>query len=192
MSMTENAGELKMVTFALGQQTFGIDMRSLIEIREWAPPTPLPSVPSYILGVTNLRGTVIPIVGLAERLGWTPSEIHSRSCVLVVSIAGKQAGFLVDEVNDIVGIHEDSIQPAPDVEIQDTNVIAGLVQITTRGGDGEGNAAASTMVLLLDLDALTVTSTATAGIAVPTTAALAVTPAATAAGTTAGGLDIAA
>jgi purine-binding chemotaxis protein CheW len=190
MSMTENAGELKMVTFALGQQTFGIDMRSLIEIREWAPPTPLPSVPSYILGVTNLRGTVVPIVGLAERLGWTPSEIHSRSCVLVVSIAGKQAGFLVDEVNDIVGVQEDAIQPAPDVEIQDTNVIAGLVQITTRGNDG--GTAASTMVLLLDLDALTVASTAVAGVGAATIATPA-TPVADAASVAAtGGLDIAA
>jgi purine-binding chemotaxis protein CheW len=80
--------------------------------------------------------------------------------VLVVSIAGKQAGFLVDEVNDIVAIKEDAIQPAPDVEIQDTNVIAGLVQITTRGSEGDGDAAASSMVLMLDLDALTVTSTA--------------------------------
>jgi len=184
MKTTENAGELKMVTFALGQQTFGIDMRSLIEIREWAAPTPLPSVPSYILGVTNLRGTVVPIVGLAERLGWTPSEIHSRSCVLVVTIAGKQAGFLVDEVNDIVGIQEDSIQPAPDVEIHDTNVIAGLVQITTRGKDGD---AAPTMVLLLDLDALTVTSSAAAGIvACANTPAAGATPGADAA------LDIAA
>lgn len=185
MTTNENAGELKMVTFALGQQTFGIDMRSLIEIREWAAPTPLPSVPSYILGVTNLRGTVVPIVGLAERLGWTPSEIHSRSCVLVVTIAGKQAGFLVDEVNDIVGIQKDAIQPAPDIEIHDTNVIAGLVQITTRGKDGADAAAA--MVLLLDLDALTVASTAAAGIvASPNTAVAGAEPVAGAA------LDIAA
>ena len=171
MSTMETADERKIVTFSLGEQVFGIAMSALIEIREWAPPTPLPSVPSYILGVTNLRGTVVPIVGLAERLGWTPSEIHSRSCVLVVSIAGKRAGFLVDEVNDIVGIQEDAIQPAPDVEIQDTNVIAGLVQITTRGSDG--GAAASTMVLLLDLDALTVTSTAVAGTVATTIAPLA-------------------
>ncbi|WP_242139729.1 chemotaxis protein CheW [Sphingomonas sp. TREG-RG-20F-R18-01] len=190
MSMTENAGELKMVTFALGQQTFGIDMRSLIEIREWAAPTPLPSVPSYILGVTNLRGTVVPIVGLAERLGWTPSEIHSRSCVLVVSIAGKQAGFLVDEVNDIVGIQESQIQPAPDVEIQDTNVIAGLVQINTRGTDGSN--ATSMMVLLLDLDSLTVTSTATALLPTAAVAGAAASAPAAIPAAASGALDIAA
>ncbi|GGO96879.1 chemotaxis protein CheW [Stakelama pacifica] len=151
----DEAGEMKIVTFALGDQVFGIDMRSLIEIREWASPTPLPSVPNYILGVSNLRGTVIPIVGLAERLGWEPSVIHPRSCVLVVAISGKQAGFLVDEVNDIVVIQQNAIQPAPDVEIQEANVISGLVQVPNR--TKEGGEDSHSMVLLLDLDALAIT-----------------------------------
>ncbi len=149
------ADEIKIVTFTLGSRAFGIDMRSLIEIREWAEPTPLPSVPGYILGVTNLRGTVVPVIGLADRLGWTPSEIHARSCVLVVNIAGKQAGFLVDEVDDIVAIQESAIQPAPDVELQEASVISGLVQISARARDGSERAAQ--MVLLLDLDALSIT-----------------------------------
>lgn len=156
--MTEQetpADEIKIVTFTLGSRHFGIDMRSLIEIREWAEPTPLPSVPAHILGVTNLRGTVVPVVGLAERLGWTPSTIHARSCVLVVNIAGKQAGFLVDEVDDIVAIQESAIQPAPDVELQEANVISGLVQITARARDG--SEPKPQMVLLLDLDALAIT-----------------------------------
>ncbi|MGN6374339.1 MAG: chemotaxis protein CheW [Sphingomonas sp.] len=155
MSSIDNSSELKIVTFALADQMFGIDMRALIEIREWSDPTPLPSVPHYILGVTNLRGTVIPVIGLAERLGWTPSAIHPRSCVLVVSIDGKQAGFLVDEVNDIVSVEEASIQPAPDIELNEANLLSGLVQVTTRATDsGE---VAPTMVLLLDLDALSIT-----------------------------------
>ena len=155
MNDQENpADEIKIVTFTLGSRHFGIDMRSLIEIREWAEPTPLPSVPDYILGVTNLRGTVVPVIGLADRLGWTPSEIHARSCVLVVNIAGKQAGFLVDEVDDIVAIQESAIQPAPDVELQETNVISGLVQINARARDGSEPSAQ--MVLLLDLDALSI------------------------------------
>jgi len=147
--------EIKIVTFTLGSRHFGIDMRSLIEIREWAEPTPLPSVPGYILGVTNLRGTVVPVIGLADRLGWTPSEIHARSCVLVVNIAGKQAGFLVDEVDDIVAIQESAIQAAPDVELQEASVISGLVQITARARDGSDPS--PQMVLLLDLDALSIT-----------------------------------
>ncbi|MBB4840109.1 MULTISPECIES: chemotaxis protein CheW [Sphingomonas] len=153
----DNAGtDRKIVTFSLAQQTFGIDMRALIEIREWDEPTPLPNVPGFIKGVTNLRGNVIPVVGLAERLGWEPSVIHARSCVLVVNIAGKQAGFLVDEVNDIVAIGETEIQPAPEVETIEPTVIAGLVRIATRQKDGTRDEK-GTMVLLLDLDALSLT-----------------------------------
>lgn len=149
------AAERKIVTFTLAKQIFGIDMTSLIEIREWDEPTPLPSVPAYIRGVTNLRGTVVPVIGLAERLGWEPSVLHPRSCILVVNIGGKQAGFLVDEVADIIAIEEADIQPAPDVEIGEPGVIAGLVQVASKihGAEAEG----STMVLLLELEALNVT-----------------------------------
>lgn len=162
MSSVQTPGERKIVTFSLGAQVFGIDMKSLIEIREWDKPTPLPGVPAYIKGVTNLRGTVVPVVGLAERLGWTPSAIHSRSCILVVSISGKQAGFLVDEVIDIVLIADGDVQPAPDVEIGEPSVIAGLVQIAARSQEkdtsgGVAAGAAGTTALLLDLDALSLT-----------------------------------
>lgn len=155
MSSIDTPGERKIVTFSLGQQMFGIDMKALIEIREWEEPTPLPGVAPYIKGVTNLRGTVVPVVGLAERIGWTPSEVHSRSCILVVNIGGNQAGFLVDEVADIVLINQEDIQPAPDVEFGE-NVITGLVQITARAADG-AQAQAPAMVSLLDLNTLSLT-----------------------------------
>ncbi len=155
MSSNDADGERKIVTFSLGQQTFGIDMEALVEIREWDQPTPLPGVPGYIKGVTNLRGNVVPVIGLAERLGWPPSVLHARSCILVVNINDRQAGFLVDEVADIVAIKTSDIQPAPDVENLDENVIAGLVQIARRGH--ETSAEDGTMVLLFDLKALSVT-----------------------------------
>jgi len=150
--------ERKIVTFSLGVQVFGIEMASLIEIREWAEPTPLPGVPSYIKGVTNLRGTVVPVVGLSERLGWPPSRVHSRSCVLVVQAGGRQAGFLVDEVADIVSIKDADVRPAPDTEIGEPAIIKGLVHVPARASEGEG--AGGAMVLLLDLEALNLTRSA--------------------------------
>jgi len=156
----DEIGERKIVTFSLGDQTFGIEMSSLIEIREWDEPTPLPGVPSFIKGVTNLRGTVVPVVGLAERLGWEPSAIHARSCILVVNLSGKQAGFLVDEVADIVLIKDSEIRPAPDIEIGEPSVIKGLVKTTARASDAaaaNSDGADATMVLLLDLEALGLT-----------------------------------
>lgn len=152
----DEIGERKIVTFSLGEQTFGIEMSSLIEIREWDEPTPLPGVPSFIKGVTNLRGTVVPVVGLAERLGWAPSAIHARSCILVVNLAGKQAGFLVDEVADIVLIKDSEIRPAPDVDIGEPSVIKGLVKTTARASDASAGGD-GIMVLLLDLEALGLT-----------------------------------
>lgn len=161
MSTTDLLTERKIVTFSVGQQTFGIEMSALIEIREWEAPTPLPGVPAYIKGVTNLRGTVVPVVGLAERLGWDASPIHARSCILVVSLGGKQAGFLVDEVADIVLIKDSQIRPAPDTDIAQPSVIKGLVHTTTRTGDGASSTEAEdcggVMVLLLDLEALNLT-----------------------------------
>jgi purine-binding chemotaxis protein CheW len=154
MNGPDTLDERKIVTFSLGNQMFGVEMRALIEIREWDEPTPLPSVPSYIKGVTNLRGTVVPVVGLAERLGWAPSAIHSRSCILVVNIGGKQAGFLVDEVADIVSIKDSDIQPAPEVESGELAVIAGLVQVALRATEGSQGEPTHSMVSLLDLNAL--------------------------------------
>lgn len=157
MSSIDAPGERKIVTFALGTRMFGIDMEALVEIREWETPTPLPSVPAHIKGVVNLRGNVVPVVGLAERLGWAASPLHARSCILVVNIAGRQAGFLVDEVADIVTIADKDVQPAPDMDSIDERYIAGLVQIATRAKDAVHTATQSVMVLLFDLDALSVT-----------------------------------
>lgn len=151
---TTEGDERKIVTFTLGKQVFGVDMRALFEIREWEEPTPLPSVPSYVKGVINLRGSVVPVVGLSERLGWDPSVLHARSCILVVAIGERKAGFLVDEVVDIVVINSVDIQPAPDLDITDENAIAGLVRVERRTAQGHDS---ETMVLLLDLDALSLT-----------------------------------
>ena len=159
MTDTPHPLDHKIVTFALDGQTFGIDMASLIEIREWSEPTPLPGVPSYILGVTNLRGTVVPVVGLSERLGWKPSAIFTRSCLLIVNLSGKQAGFLVDEVADIIQIQAEDVQPAPDIEIDEPNIITGLVKLGARtGSETEGRGREDgRMVMLLELEAMGIT-----------------------------------
>lgn len=157
MSNTHEADsdERKVVTFTLDNQMFGIDMTALIEIREWEEPTPLPGVPSFIKGVINLRGSVVPVVGLAERLGWTPSALHARSCVLVVSIDDKQCGFLIDQLADIVVIDTKEIQPAPAMDLADENVISGLARIERRAMEKDEETEA--MVLLLDIEALSLT-----------------------------------
>jgi len=156
---TPTTEEMKIVTFSLGGHMFGISMASLVEIRQWEEPTPLPGVPHYVRGVTNLRGNVVPVVGLAERLGWPPSETHARSCTLVVNLDGKQAGFLVDEMNDIVTVSLADIQPPPDLDGADTSAIAGLVRVVDSRSDQQDDRKSreGEMVLLIDVPALSLT-----------------------------------
>lgn len=84
---------------------------------------------------------------------------HPRSCILVVNLDGKQAGFLVDEMNDIVTVNLAEIQPPPALDGADTSMIAGLVRVVERGEVKEdtGRGGNSDMVLLIDVPELSLT-----------------------------------
>ena len=145
----------KIVTFRIAGRMFGIDMAAVSEIREWEEPTPVPGVADYIKGVINLRGSVIPVVGLAERLGWPASVPEARSCTIVVSIDGKQMGMLVDDVSDIVTVLDSNVQPTPDFEGTQGMFIGGVTTIEqAANAGGEAADGSGTMVLLLKLEAL--------------------------------------
>jgi len=105
----------ELVTVAIGGQQFAIDIMMVREIRGWTASTPLPHAPSYVLGMINLRGAVLPVVDLGSRLGLTGCARTSSSVVIVAHIDGRQVGLLVDEVCDIVVLAENMLQPAPQV-----------------------------------------------------------------------------
>jgi purine-binding chemotaxis protein CheW len=105
--------ERELITFEVEGQLFGLDIMSIREIRAWSPVTRLPSVPNYVAGVVNLRGTVLPVVDLAARLGWQPTEATPRHAIIVTQVAGQARGLIVDSVSDIVTIGQDSLQPPP-------------------------------------------------------------------------------
>jgi len=149
--------ERKIFTFRIGDQVLGIDMAALTEIREGEEPTPLPGTSRYVRGVTNLRGTVVPIVDLSERLGWERTKVHARSCIVVVRTCGALAGFLVDQVADIVPVLESAIQPPPSLDTIEDGIVAGLVQVSSTAGTVKAaEEKAATTVALLNLDALNV------------------------------------
>jgi len=133
----------ELITFEVNGQIFGIDIMSIREIRAWTPVTPLPRVPHYVAGVVNLRGTVLPVVDLAARLGWRPTEATHRHAIIVAQIDGQARGLIVDSVSDIVTIPDGALQPPPvtgdDAMIQ---FIEGLAAID------------DTMVMVLALPAL--------------------------------------
>lgn len=107
--------EIELVTFHLGGQDYCIEIMQVREIRGWTPATPIPHSPSYVMGVINLRGTVMPIVDLAARFGHSPTVATPRHAIIVTQVGSRTAGLLVDAVSDIITIDEKEIQPTPDV-----------------------------------------------------------------------------
>eukprot|EP00913_Durusdinium_trenchii_P008222 g7719.t1 len=85
------------------------------EIRGWAPVTPMPHTPPYVLGLINLRGAVIPVIDMACRLGMKMTEPSERSAIIVTDIAGKLVGLLVEQVSDMMTIRSEDLQPAPEI-----------------------------------------------------------------------------
>lgn len=103
----------QLITFYLTGQTFGLDIMAIREIRAWTSPTRLPQSPDHVAGVVNLRGTVLPVMDLAARLGWEPTAKTERNVIIVAEIAGQLKGLIVDGLSDIVTVQEEDIQPSP-------------------------------------------------------------------------------
>ena len=133
----------QLITFQLGAQSFGFDILAIREIRAWSPTTRLPHVPDYVTGVVNLRGTVLPVLDLAARLGWNSVSPTERHVIIVTEIDGQLRGLIVDSVSDIVTIVDEDIQPSTN-NINETvaRCLEGLVTIEER------------MVMVLDLSGL--------------------------------------
>lgn len=100
----------ELITFGIASQKFGIDIMTVREIRAWSPVTRLPRVPDYVAGVVNLRGAVLPVVDLAARLGWEPTEATPRNPIIVIEHHGQLRGLIVHDVADIVSIDAGSLQ----------------------------------------------------------------------------------
>ncbi|MBE3639087.1 chemotaxis protein CheW [Mangrovicoccus algicola] len=108
-------GEIELLSFRVGEQEYSVDIMSVREIRGWAKATPLPHAPSFVRGVINLRGTVLPIVDLASRLGLPSGEDSNRNVIIVVHVDGQTLGLLVNAVSDILSIPLGEMQSPPEL-----------------------------------------------------------------------------
>ncbi|WP_375690801.1 chemotaxis protein CheW [Pseudooceanicola sp. LIPI14-2-Ac024] len=115
--MAEQAltNDLELLTFRVAEQEYSLDIMSVREIRGWTRTTPMPHAPSYMRGVINLRGTVLPVMDLAARLNLTSQETTDRNVIIVVHLNGVLTGLLVDAVSDIVAMTADDLQLPPDM-----------------------------------------------------------------------------
>lgn len=125
-----DSGLRELVTFRVGKQDFCIDIMMVREIRGWTPATILPHAPPFVLGVINLRGSVVPIVDLSARLGLRPSEPDDRHVIVIAVVGTQTVGFLVNAVADIIGINQSEVQPTPDVASDATRAFIEGVIVT--------------------------------------------------------------
>jgi purine-binding chemotaxis protein CheW len=139
--------DVEYLTFRLGDEDYGVDILRVREIRGWEMVTRIPNSPEYVKGVLNLRGSIVPIFDMRQRLGMDVRDYSKDTVVIVLRVRNKEneknIGVVVDEVSDVLNAQQDSIRNAPQfgsgIPIE---YITGLVDV-----DGK-------MVMLLDVDKL--------------------------------------
>ncbi|MBX9615135.1 MAG: chemotaxis protein CheW [Brevundimonas sp.] len=142
-SATTSAEQRELVAFRMGAQQYCVDIHSVLEIRGWAHATQLPLSPSYVRGVMNLRGTVLPVIDLGTRLGIPVSPPSARHVIIVAKIERKTVGLLVEAVSDILTVGEELIQPTPDIACETVRAfVRGIIPVN------------GAMISLLSLDGL--------------------------------------
>ena len=110
-----STGEYELLSFRVADQEYSVDIMSVREIRGWTRATSLPHAPVYVRGVINLRGSVLPVVDLAMRLGIESAEPNERSVIIVIDLGGRTVGLRVDAVSDILSIPASELQTPPDL-----------------------------------------------------------------------------
>lgn len=114
-SLNEAGEPLEIIAFRINEQEFCMRTTSIREIRGWSPVTPIPQAPSDMLGVINLRGSVIPIVDLRRKLGMGATDANERSAIIVGEVHDMVVGMLVDRVSDILTVSSAQVQPVPEI-----------------------------------------------------------------------------
>lgn len=113
-----NTGDtIEIIAFRLHDQEFCVRTTTIREIRGWGPATPLPHTPADVIGVMNLRGSVIPIIDLATKLGMESTEPNERSAIVVAEVHGIAMGLVVDRVSDILTIAASLLQSVPEIGV---------------------------------------------------------------------------
>ena len=118
---------LQLIAFSIGEQTYGVEITTVREIRAWNGATPLPNTREYERGVINLRGTIVPSFDLRARFGEGQTSPTKNHVVVVMSVGDKWVGILVDAVSDILTVSKDEIHNVPEGNSMDTELLNGIV-----------------------------------------------------------------
>lgn len=130
MSATPNKKrEGKYLTFALGDEEYGIDALKVQGILGMQTITPIPNAPHFVKGVTTVRGKVAPIISARLKLNMYEIEYTSETCIILVSLRSSWAGLIVDTVGDVIDIWENQIEDPPKMSQYTDDEVIGLAKI---------------------------------------------------------------
>ena len=133
----------EFLSFRLGAEEYGIDILKVQKIRGWEPPTVIANTPPFIKGVINLRGIIVPIVDLRLKFNLGEAKYDEFTVVIILSVAGRVVGAVVDAVSDVMTLTPAQIKAAPEFSASlETRFITGLGTVEER------------MLILLDIEKL--------------------------------------
>ncbi|MEC7545719.1 MAG: chemotaxis protein CheW [Thalassolituus sp.] len=141
---SEVGDEQQYLTFIMSGEEYGVDILAVQEIRGWEEPTLIPNAPSYIRGVINLRGTIVPIMDLRLRFGLSEADYTATTVVIILKFDSDNGervmGIVVDAVSDVYTIADEETRRPPELtEDDNSDFIKGLVNVNEK------------MVILLDV-----------------------------------------
>lgn len=129
------------LTFTLGSEAFGIEILRVQEIKGYSAVTPIPNSPAHVRGVMNLRGAVIAIIDLRQRIALPPAPYTKFTVIIVVTIGAKVAGLVVDAVSDVIDLQAPNLAPPPEFDASvDLSFVTGIGTLPNQ------------LVTLLDVD----------------------------------------
>lgn len=132
--------EHQLVVFELANEHYGVDIAMVEGIIKMQQITAVPHAPSYVEGVTNLRGAVLPVIDLRKRFNLPPEDTTKDSRIIHIAIDNVKVGMIVDAVSEVLRVPEEAIEPTPPiVTTVDSAFITGIAKIDNR------------LVILLDL-----------------------------------------
>ena len=140
MEHTKAEQELQLVTFRLANEEYGLPITKVREINRLVPVTKLPQTPSFMEGIINLRGRIIPVIDLRKRFNMPITDHDDDTRIIIVEISGQIVGVTVDAVTEVVRLNTANIEPSPATVTVDSQYIEGVGKIDDR------------LIILLDID----------------------------------------
>lgn len=111
--MTEKIRQF--VEFKLGEEEYGVDILQVKTIERMMPVTRVPKAPSFVEGVINLRGEIVPVIDLKKRFDLPPSQITDNTRIIIVSLEDITVGMIVDSATEVIQLPQEAIEPAPNI-----------------------------------------------------------------------------